>query len=170
MLRTKLKVLTSRPKELVPVEYEYTNGVVFPEHLHGKKLYYSPSHVTVLPSSEKLHFFLHTARKFNATNKLTGREIKVKGGKFYDSKDYALFRDANTYHHYTLRERPLLRYNDSDANRYLNTPRRRIPNYLISVQDVAGLDETVRFNLQFYGPNIDAWLHHNHEFEIFLNI
>jgi hypothetical protein len=39
MLRLKLKVLKDRPKELVPVEYEYTNGVVFPEHLRGKKMY-----------------------------------------------------------------------------------------------------------------------------------
>ena len=36
MLRIKFQIKTDRPKDLTPIEYEFTNGVVSSEHLTGK--------------------------------------------------------------------------------------------------------------------------------------
>jgi hypothetical protein len=75
MLRIRLEVKANRPKEFVPVKYEYTNGVVSSEQLQGKTLYYTVQNV-YKSSSLAGSFRLYTARKFDASHKFNG-EVKV---------------------------------------------------------------------------------------------
>jgi hypothetical protein len=136
----------------------------FSEHLGGKKLYYT------LHQQLGIHanFRLYTARKFDATNKLTGQEIKVKKGTFYDGKDYAapLFRLNHTYY-YTLRKRLLYLTENKVAK--TDQQKQRLPQYLIA-NNVTELDETVKFTLKFYGSSKQGYLHIPQELDIFLKI
>ena len=178
MLKIKLKVLPSKLKELTAVEYEYSNGVVFPQHLRGKKLYFSPSQVNHKGfTNGHPYFYLYIARKFDATGKLTsGVTTPVlvgNGGKFYDWKDYRTITATDTYRaydYYTLKKRPLLRYHLTEPNRYLNTQRKKVPEYLIAAQNVNELNEIVYFSVVFYGKSEGESLQANNEIEIFLNI
>ena len=173
MLRIKFEIKTDRPKDLTPVEYEFTNGVVSSEQFTGKKLYYTVEEENGLPGS----YHLHTARKFNATGKLTG-ETKVKGGRFYDGHDYGSTRFAKTFHYYTLRKSILYKRKEQADNHNIfttskQTQKQRIPDYLINVQNAIELDGKVKFTVEYYGSfknNPAYYLHSGLSLEIFLNI
>jgi hypothetical protein len=114
MLKIKLVCDSSRPKGLIATEYEYSNGVVFPEHLKGK-MYYNVAQVD--HDLGDVDFYIYIGRKFNATDKLTGQEIKVKGGKFYKGSDDSGVTDS-TKHIFTLSLTPLLRYHHKNTGVY----------------------------------------------------
>jgi hypothetical protein len=151
MLRIRLEVKANRPKEFVPVKYEYTNGVVSSEQLQGKTLYYTVQNV-YKSSSLAGSFRLYTARKFDASNKFNG-EVKVNGGKFYDGHDYASLRFNNTIHYYTLRKSILFTRIDKKDNHYIfaitnQTIKQWLPEYLVNVKNITELDEKVKFIME----------------------
>ena len=105
-------------------------------------MYYTVEKQTGIPGN----YCLYTARKINATGKLTGGEIKVKGGKFYDGHDYGGIRFRKTFHYYTLRRSILYTRLKQQDNHYIfshakETQKHRLPEYLINVQNAAELAE-----------------------------
>jgi hypothetical protein len=106
MLRIKLVCDPSRPKELIATEYDYSNGVVFPQHLKGKKMYYNVAQID--HDFGTADFRIYIGRKLDVTNKLTGQEIKVKGGKFYNGTNNTGVVDNKMYNIFSLSLLPLL--------------------------------------------------------------
>ncbi|CAB3997390.1 Hypothetical predicted protein [Paramuricea clavata] len=106
------------------------------------------AHVTGLLGGYKLS----VARKWDVTNKLTGREIPATGGGyFYNGKDYGTFRGKTVRHYYTLKRYLLFeRFEQVSNNRIIipvsnSTVKAPLPNCLLTVRNVADLDENVKF-------------------------
>ncbi|CAB3980637.1 Hypothetical predicted protein [Paramuricea clavata] len=88
----------------------------------------------------------------NVTDKLTGREIKVRGGTFYDGKDYgAVTRGKHVIHYYTLKRYLLFeRFEQVSNNRIVipvsnSTVKTPLPHCLLTVRNVADLADNVKF-------------------------
>jgi hypothetical protein len=149
MLKIWFEVKNDRPKELTPVKYEYTSEVI--SNARNKQLYY-----TIADASGLLGGYKFTAaRKMNVTNKLTGAEININGGTFYDGQDFGqMFRMGNPFHYYTLKKYVLFqRFQQVNDNRIIyplshQSVKPELPQFLINVKNVADLDEKVKFILE----------------------
>ncbi|CAB3995180.1 Hypothetical predicted protein [Paramuricea clavata] len=146
MLKIELEVKSDRPKELVPVKYEYSSEVK--AQLSHKLMYYTVAHVTGLLGGYKLS----VARKWDVTSKLTGAEIPATGGGFfYGGKDYATWRGKTVRHCYTLKRYLLFERFEQISNNSIiipvsnSTVKAPLPNCLLTVRNVADLDENVKF-------------------------
>ncbi|CAB4013522.1 Hypothetical predicted protein [Paramuricea clavata] len=128
-------------------------------------------------------FKLYVARKMMVTNKLTGTEIKVNGGTFYDGKDYgAAIRFGKQCHYYTLKRILLFeRFEQISNNRIIiplsnQTVKTEIPQFLLNIKNVADLDEKVKFIFErtpgYEGENftLATGKPHRSKLQIILNV